>query len=149
MARTGFVAEIRANVRDRARASCEYCRIEEGWTGHEFTLDHVTPESRGGSTTPENLAYACIGCNVRKSDKTVAPDPVSGASTPLFNPRKQRWRDHFCWSADSVLILGLTPSGRATVVALALNREMLIRHRVLLIKNGLHPSLEISDSDSA
>jgi len=147
MAKTRFGAEIRANVRERARGCCEYCRVEEQWTGHEFTLDHVAPERRGGLSTPENLAYVCIGCNVRKSDKTEAPDPVSGVSTLLFNPRAQRWRDHFCWSADTALILGLTPTGRATVVALSLNRKLLIQHRALLIKNGLHPPVEKSESD--
>ena len=46
-------------------------------------------------------------------------DPIDSEIAPLFNPRLQRWRDHFCWSADTRLILGLTPTGRATVVALS------------------------------
>ncbi len=66
MAKARPGTEIRVRVRERAQGLCEYCRIEEASTGHEFTLDHVAPESRGGPTTPENLAYACIGCNVRK-----------------------------------------------------------------------------------
>ncbi len=145
MAKTRLGPEVRANVRDRAGGRCEYCRIEEQWTGHEFTLDHVAPESRGGTSRPENLAYACMGCNVRKSQKTEAPDPISGVRAPLFNPRAQRWRDHFCWSADTTVILGLTPTGRATVVALALNRELLVTHRVLMVRNGLHPPEEVPD----
>jgi hypothetical protein len=97
-------------------------------------------------STPDNLAYVCIGCNVRKSDVTDAPDPISGENVPLFNPRAQRWCDHFCWSADTTWILGVTPTGRATVVALSLNRDFLITHRSLLIKNGLHPPAEKSES---
>jgi hypothetical protein len=145
MAKARPGANLRARVRDRARGYCEYCRIEEASTGHEFTLDHVAPESRGGLTSPENLAYACIGCNVRKSNRTGAPDPIDGEIAPLFNPRIQRWRDHFCWSADTRLVLGLTPIGRATVVALSLNRPLLIRYRTLMIKNGIHPPIEPSD----
>jgi len=129
-------------VRERARGLCEYCRIEESTTGHEFTLDHITPESRGGATTRENLAHACIGCNVRKSNRTHGPDPVSGDLAPLFSPRTQRWRDHFCWSFDTRLILGLTPTGRAAVGALSLNRQALLAYRMLMIKNDLHPPLE-------
>ena len=60
MAKARPRTEIRVRVRERARGFCEYCRIEEASTGHEFTLDHVSPESRGGPTTPENLAYACV-----------------------------------------------------------------------------------------
>ena len=147
MAKARPGTEIRVRVRERARGLCEYCRIEEASTGHEFTLDHVAPESRGGPTTPENLAYACIGCNVRKSNRTHARDPIDGEIAPLFNPRLQRWRDHFCWSADTRLILGLTPTGRATVVALSLNRPLLIAYRILMIRNGIHPPLEASYPD--
>jgi len=75
MAKARAGTEVRVHVRERARGFCEYCRIEEASTGHEFTLDHVAPERRGGLATPENLAYACIGCNVRKSNQTHAPDP--------------------------------------------------------------------------
>jgi len=85
MAKARPGADLRAHVRERARGYCEYCRIEEASTGHEFTLDHVAPESRGGLTTPETLAYACIGCNVRKSNRIGAPDPIDGEIAPLFN----------------------------------------------------------------
>ena len=142
MAKARPRTEVRLRVRERARGSCEYCRINEASTGHEFTLDHVSPESRGGPTTPENLAYACIGCNVRKSNKTEAPDPTDGELASLFNPRQMRWRDHFCWSRDTRLIVGLTPTGRATVAALQLNRPSLIAFRLLMIKNGTHPPVE-------
>ena len=138
---------IRVRVRELAWGFCEYCRIEEATTGHEFTLDHVVPESRGGPTTLENVAYACVGCNVRKSNKTHAPDPIDGEIAPLYNPRMQRWSDHFCWSNDSRLILGLTPTGRASVVALSLNRPLLITYRILMIRHGMHPPIETSSLD--
>ena len=77
MAKARPGTEIRVRVHERARGLCEYCRIEEASTGHEFTLDHVAPESRGGPTTPENLAYACIGCNVRKSNRTHGATPLT------------------------------------------------------------------------
>lgn len=38
----------------------------------ETTLDHVIPESRGGTTTPENLRLACNKCNLSKDDATPA-----------------------------------------------------------------------------
>src|SRR5262249_45320693 len=69
-------------------------------------------------------------------------DSVSGEQVPLFHPRKHRWRDHFAWSEDGTEVLGLTPTGRATVVALHLNREGLLNLRRLLFAAGEHPPPE-------
>jgi 5-methylcytosine-specific restriction endonuclease McrA len=35
------------------------------------TLDHLTPRSQGGSTTPENLALACHACNNARGTMSV------------------------------------------------------------------------------
>lgn len=87
----------------------------------------------------ENLAYSCQGCNNHKYIKTDGLDPVSGEVTPLFHPRRQRWRDHFIWSHGFTRIVGLTPTGRATVESLRLNRESLVNLRRVLYEHGQHP----------
>jgi hypothetical protein len=74
-----------------------------------------------------------------KYDKVVAPDPVSGEIVPLYHPRRDRWESHFAWSDDFTLIVGLTPSGRATVTTLLLNREGVVNLRRLLYVIGEHP----------
>lgn len=76
------------------------------------------------------LAYQ--GCNNHKYAKTEAPDPASGAPAPLFHPRRQRWRDHFAWDSTCTLVIGLTPTWRATVEALQLNRAGLVNLRRVL-----------------
>ena len=86
-----------------------------------------------------NLALACEGCNGHKGTKTDANDTMTGEHTPLFHPRRQRWEDHFAWSADFSLVLGRTPVGRATVQALRLNRPRLQRLRWALRRAGAHP----------
>ncbi|MCE7987368.1 MAG: hypothetical protein DYG89_39885 [Caldilinea sp. CFX5] len=50
-----------------------------------------------------------------------AIDPRTGRSAPLFNPRLQRWGDHFRRSRDQLRIYGRTASGRATVALLQFN----------------------------
>jgi len=87
----------------------------------------------------ENLAFACQGCNNRKYTNTEAVDPVTQAIAPLFHPRRNRWNDHFAWSDDATLILGLTPIGRATVEKLQLNRAGLVNLRRILVEAGEHP----------
>lgn len=59
--------------------------------------------------------------------------------------RRGRRRDHFVWSSDFVRILGYTPTGRATVEALRLNREGLINLRRILYAAGEHPPAETSE----
>jgi len=41
--------------------------------------------------------------------------------TSLFDPRRQRWRDHFEWSG--IFIQGRTAIGRTTVRVLAMNGD--------------------------
>jgi hypothetical protein len=68
-----------------------------------------------------------------------AKDRTSGETVPLFHPRRDRWSDHFAWTDDATEIVGTTPTGRATVEKLELNREELVNLRRLLRPAGLHP----------
>lgn len=113
---------IKQRVRQRARLLCEYCHTSEQWQYVPFTVDHVIPLAEGGQTTLDNLALACFHCNRRKSDLVTAVDPQTNEVVPLFNPRRDKWGDHFVWSADGLTVVALTAVGRATVAQLALNR---------------------------
>lgn len=70
---------------------------------------------------------------------------MSGEVVELFHPRRDRFREHFVWSADCTLLLGLTPKGRATVEALHLNREGVVKLRRVLYAMGEHPPAEPED----
>jgi hypothetical protein len=74
-----------------------------------------------------------------KGIQTHASDPEAGETVPLFNPRIQAWREHFRWSEDGTEMVGLTPTGRATIVALQLNRPMLVSARRRWVLVGWHP----------
>jgi hypothetical protein len=101
--------------------------MHQALQGATFHVEHVLPGSRGGTTVLDNLAWACPSCNLHKADRTDALDPETGEQVPLFNPRTQMWHEHFQFAAYQVL--GLTATGRATVLLLDLNhqRRMLIR----------------------
>ncbi len=94
---------------------CEYCRSQARYATQSFSVEHILPRAQGGATRLDNLALACQGCNNHKYDKVAAPDPVSGQLAPLYHPRRDRWDMHFAWSDDFTLIIGITPTGRATV----------------------------------
>jgi hypothetical protein len=56
---------------------------------------------------------------------------------PLFNPRRHKWRRHFRW--DGPILVGQTPSGRATVVVLEMNLDYRVGFRQRLIAEGEFP----------
>ena len=57
----------------------------------------------------------------------------------LFHPRNQAWNEHFGWSKSGELIVGLSPTGRATVIALQMNNIVAVTVRRNWIAAGWHP----------
>ena len=131
--------ELQRRVRERFANCCAYCRTTEELTATTFEFEHIVPTSASGETVFENLCVACPMCNRYKSDHVLAPDAVTQTNVPLFHPQQQRWPDHFSWNADSTEIIGLTPIGRATVVALKMNRPQMIRVRRMWVAMSEHP----------
>ena len=123
----------------RARYLCEYCLCPEYFNPDPFVGDHVIPVAKGGIDDLINRALACWGCNGGKSDCTEAIDPATGMLAPLYNPRTDNWAEHFRWNNSYTLMLGISPSGRATISKLQLNRENVVRLRAGLYKLGEHP----------
>jgi hypothetical protein len=64
---------------------------------------------------------ACHHCNRHKGPNLAGIDPNTGQMVPLFNPRTQRWGDHF--ELQGEWIMGLTPIERATAWVLAMNAD--------------------------
>jgi 5-methylcytosine-specific restriction endonuclease McrA len=60
----------RLNIYARDGFTCQYCAAR--FPSEDLTFDHVTPRSRGGMTTWENIVTCCIPCNRQKSDRTPA-----------------------------------------------------------------------------
>jgi hypothetical protein len=126
----------------RARGCCEYCRTPAHYSPNPFAIEHITPRSQGGKTVLGNVAYSCQGCNNYKYVRTQAIDPLTGREVPLYHPRKQTWHEHFAWNEEATHIVRLTPTGRATVATLRLNREGLVNLRRVLHVVGEHPPRE-------
>lgn len=135
----GIPSAVRTVVRERAGHHCEYCQSQDRFSSSPFVVEHIEPKASGGTTVLENLAYACAGCNGHKATKSAAPDPLTGEMVGLFHPRRQLWREHFAWDESATVIEGLTAEGRATVVALQLNRLSLVNMRRVLRRSGDHP----------
>jgi hypothetical protein len=130
---------LRQLVRLRAGNRCEYCLSFQDYVMGIFQIDHACPIAKGGQDTEDNLCLACELCNLYKWTKTEAIDPQTQESIGLFNPRQQRWAEHFAWSDDGTEIVGLTGCGRATVVGLRLNNSLSVTVRRNWVRAGWHP----------
>ncbi|KAF8059165.1 PGM2 [Scenedesmus sp. PABB004] len=63
----GRLSLTRKNVMLRDHHRCQYCGSDR-----ELTLDHVVPVCRGGANSWTNLVTACMACNQRKGNKSLA-----------------------------------------------------------------------------
>ncbi len=140
MARIHIPNQLRRLVVERANERCEYCLIHQDDAPDTHQIDHIIAirhGGHGGQTISENLACACSLCNHFKGTDFGTIDPTSGVVKLLFNPRAQRWQDHFALRGASVV--GLTPIGETTIKLLHLNDDDRLLEREVLIAENRYP----------
>jgi hypothetical protein len=115
-------------VRVRADHRCEYCRLRQSALFVvQFQIEHIVAKKHGGDDDPENLALACLHCNLHKGSDLSGIDPLTGAMTRLFHPRRDKWHEHFRF--DRTQIVGITDVGRITVRLLNVNSNQQVQIR--------------------
>jgi hypothetical protein len=134
--------KVRSFVTARAKHRCEYCQCRSDVALESFEVEHIIPQALEGANDLDNLALSCRGCNSRKATRIKALDPASQKKIPIFNPREDKWKDHFAWDEDYIMLKGLTPTGRATIEALQLNRPGVKNLRVLMKLGNIHPPID-------
>lgn len=130
---------VKKEVEKRAQGYCEYCKSQSAFSPDSFSIEHIIPRSKGGNTELDNLALACQGCNNAKYNHIEGLDPITGQKSPLFNPRRNNWQDHFTWNHDFTQLIGISSIGRTTVQKLRLNRPGVKNLRSVLHAVGKHP----------
>jgi 5-methylcytosine-specific restriction endonuclease McrA len=60
----------RKNLYRRDGYTCQYCGAHPPL--QDLSIDHVVPRSRGGHSSWENCVLACIRCNRKKANRTLA-----------------------------------------------------------------------------
>lgn len=139
MSRAHISAALRAQIRKDSHARCGYCHSPEAFLGMPLDIDHLIPEAAGGRTTRDNLWLACSRCNDFKGDRLEAIYSMTGEHVAWYDPRHQRWSDHFEWTADGAHIRGKTVIGRATVEGLRLNNDFIVIARRFWVEAGRWP----------
>ena len=136
---TAISDELENKIRRQAQNRCGYCLTPQTIVSMPLEIEHLHPIAGGGTDDEENLWLACRNCNGFKHAKTHAIDPITNQENPLFNPRTQNWYEHFEFSEDKTEIVGKTPCGRATVIALRLNYEQAVIARRNWVSAGWYP----------
>jgi hypothetical protein len=130
-------AALTNQVRLRANGNCEYCRMPQSAQRIRFAIDHIVARQHGGATDLGNLALSCLHCNSHKGPNLAGIDPSTRQLTPLFNPRREVWSEHFSWQGAE--LVGQTAVGRTTVDVLAINDPDYVALRASLIAEGIFP----------
>ena len=131
-----ITAELRQIIADRANQLCEYCRIAEADTFYGCQVDHIISLKHGGSSDRANLAFACALCN-RAKGSDVGSISTTGEFTRFFNPRTDRWSEHFF--LEGATIRSLTPIGEVTVRIFGFNESTRLHERGEMIRFGTYP----------
>jgi hypothetical protein len=129
---------VRLAVRLRARDVCEYCLLP---TTGPYHVDHIIAPAlwssyvagqlspvrsrpdRAGPDHLDNFAWCCPFCNLAKGQRVSFR---SGRRTSrLFDPRHDRWSEHFVLVHSYLFIVGMPGIGQATERALGFNDHRL------------------------
>jgi hypothetical protein len=129
--------ELRRLVSDRADCLCEYCLIPNT-NGVSFQVDHIISVKHSGSTTADNLSYACIYCNLQKGSDLGSINWQTGELVRFFNPRRDFWGEHF--RLNEAVIEPLTDIGEVTVRIFDFNNADRILERQALMEVNRYPS---------
>ena len=125
---------LRQLIYEQAEGRCEYCLIPDDAAFAAHEIDHVIAEKHGGLTEANNLALSCSLCNKQTGSDLTSIDPETNQIVRLFNPREDRWRDHFRLSEGRIVPLSAT--GRVTERLLRLNNAARIKERNALLRTN-------------
>ncbi|MBI4752748.1 MAG: HNH endonuclease [Acidobacteria bacterium] len=132
--------ELRLLVATRANLLCEYCLIHEEDTFTGCQVEHIISRKHSGATELHNLAFACVYCNRYKGSDIATLKPGSDQLVRFFNPRTDKWFDHF--RHNQAIIEYLSEIGEATSRILRFNDSDRILEREELIQIGRYPVAE-------
>lgn len=128
---------VRRFVIRRAGNCCEYCLVSQEDSSFPHEVDHAIAQKHRGQTIEANLCYSCMVCNRHKGSDIASIDEESGHIVALFNPRLDRWADHF--RLEGAKIVPLTPVGRVTEFLLQFNVSERLMGRAILHQVGRYP----------
>ena len=124
---------LRSSVRQRREGDASIAGYQSE-SGLVFVIDHIIARQHGGQMVFDNLALCLQQYNSTKGPNISGLVPESQHPAGLFNPRSNRWHDHFRW--DGLRIVGRTAVGHTTVWVLKMNSSRQLAVRFALLRSG-------------
>ncbi|MCY7350048.1 MAG: HNH endonuclease [Cytophagaceae bacterium] len=121
----------------RADFRCEYCLLAEQVSFYSFHIEHIRSIKHGGSNELDNLAYCCPDCNYAKGSDVGTFVHNDETLIRFFNPRKDRWEEHF--EIHNGVVHGKTDIGKATAQIFKFNEIERLIFRQQLAELNLYP----------
>jgi len=81
MQKTRISRRLKERIAEAAQHRCGYCHTREAISGIPLTIEHIIPESGGGTSEEENLWLACRPCNVERAARPLSNEPVRSDRT--------------------------------------------------------------------
>lgn len=134
MSITYISTELRRLVVARAEGLCEYCLIAEEDTFFGCEVDHIISEKHGGPTKEDNLAWTCAVCNQAKGSDVGSIHWESGEFVRFFNPRTDRWADHFVLAESRIEAVTKIAAVTARILGFNINERLLERKMLQKMK---------------
>ena len=145
MSRPSIPKAVIDRVRARAEDRCGYCLAPQHLVYGWLEIEHIVSRAHGGSDDESNLWLACRFCNNYKNDQLDGLDEDTAQRVRLFDPSRDRWKDHFGWDADKIRIVGRTAPGRVTIACLQMNNDLALEVRRFWVVAGWHPPGEVTN----
>lgn len=139
MGRRARKPDPRETVESRAGRRCEYCRAPQPATGIRYHLEHVFPESLGGTDEVDNLALACPTCNYYKSNHLLGIDEKRFNWPAAVQSKERPMARTFDFDSSTLRLKGKTDTGKGTVNRFLMNNSMQLEARRLWVELELYP----------
>ena len=123
-------------IRQYYQYRCGYCGVSEVDAGGELTVDHFQPVSAGGGDSDDNLVYACVRCNLYKSDFYPNISRLARGHRVL-HPLLDDATTHIRLNELTGLLESLTATGDFHIGLLQLNRPALAENRRKKFRDAL------------
>jgi len=98
------------------------------------------PSQKAATTRPKIYAGRATNATNSKAQNYLPSIQSQETLSLFFTPNSQSWQDHFRFSEDGSTIVGLTSIGRATILALKMNRPEMIALRLNWQELGWKPA---------
>lgn len=114
-------------------------RLQHAAHGNERRVGQVAVQMLRTALPPDDSLSQDIQQELRVLESLSDDALWVVARSKMAVAKQRRWKSYFAWSHDGTRIIGTTPPERATVQALRMNDDLIMRARQRRVQGGWWP----------